>query len=315
MRRHLPLSLLGACLLALSACAPHASEDVETPPDPTLFEGPVAQGVLEHDPIHEASGIVASRRNPDVLWTHNDSGDGPRLYALTTRGEHLGVYTIEGAQARDWEDLALGPGPEPGRDYLYVGDIGDNEAQHDLKYVYRVPEPVVEARQTALDTTLTGVATITFRYPDGRFDAETLLLDPLTKDLYVVTKRSTRARVYRLAYPPSTTDVNEMEPVAHLTLAQVPNASSAGQGAVAGDIAPSGLEVLIKTYVAVYYWSRASEAASLFANPSRTLPYQTEPQGEAIGWAADGNGYFTLSEEARSIPATLYFYPRRPGAQ
>ena len=90
----------------------------------------------------------------------------------------------------------------------------------------------------------------------------------------------------------------------------VPGASSGGQGAVAGDIAPTGLEVLVKTYTSVYYWSRGSGAETRFAHPSITLPYAFEPQGEAIAWAADSSGYYTVSEEARSIPATLYFYPR-----
>ena len=308
----LNLLLLAVCLPAFFGCAAGASQDTETDAsaDTTRFGGPVAAGLIQYDPIQEASGIVASRKNPGVLWVHNDSGDAPRLFALTTSGEHLGVYILDSAAAQDWEDIALGPGPEPGQDYLYVGDIGDNEARRDLKQVYRVPEPLVEAGQTPLDTTLTGTATITLRYPDGPADAETLLLDPLTKDLYVITKRSTEVIVLRAAFPPSTTDPIEMQPTATLRLEPVPGASAGGQGAVAGDIAPSGLEVLIKTYSKVYYWSRSSGADALFASPSITLPYVPEPQGEAIGWAADGSGYFTLSEEARSIPATLYFYPR-----
>ena len=307
LRRSLLLVLFA---VGLSGCPSSEPPDADVAFDQTIFGGPEMMGLLEHNPIREASGIVASRANPDVLWTHNDSGDEPRLYAFNTRGEHLGVYTLEGAEARDWEDIALGPGPEPGQAYLYIGDIGDNYQQYEVTYVYRVPEPVVDAQQAPLDTTLADVATIRLRYPDGRYDAETLLLDPLTKDLYVITKRSTQVGVYRTAFPPSTTAVNDLEPVMQLALARVPDASSGGQGAVAGDISPSGLEVLIKTYDRVYYWSRDSTAAPLFATTPVTLPYDVEPQGEAIGWAGDGNGYFTISEEARSIPATLYFYPR-----
>ena len=85
------------------------------------FGGPVPMGVVQYDPLREASGLVASRSHPGVLWAHNDSGDDPRLYALTTSGRHLGVFTLDGAEARDWEDLAIGPGPEPGVDYLYAG--------------------------------------------------------------------------------------------------------------------------------------------------------------------------------------------------
>ena len=275
------------------------------------FGGPVSAGVVQYEPLREASGLVASRSHPGVLWAHNDSGDEPRLYALTTSGRHLGVFTLDGAEARDWEDLAIGPGPDPGVDYLYAGDIGDNESQQDLKYVYRVAEPAVDADQAPVDTILTGLSTITVRYPDGPSDAETLLVDPLTSDLYVITKRSTEVAIYRAAAPQSTSDVIDMERAGTLSLARVPAAPAAGQGAVGGDIAPSGLEVLLKTYVEVYYWKRASIAEALFARSPETLPYVPEPQGEAIAWAADESGYFTLSEEARSIPATLYFYPRQ----
>jgi hypothetical protein len=313
VKRSMLFSLLVAMLPALFGCEAGASQDGTAPPDTVRFGEPVVAGTVRHDPIQEASGLVASRKNAGVLWTHNDSGDAPRLYALTTDGAHLGVYTIDGAEARDWEDLALGPGPEPGRDYLYIGDIGDNEARHDLKYVYRVPEPVVDAAHAPVDTTLAGAAVIMLRYPAGPADAETLLLDPLTRDLYVITKRSTDVKVYRAAYPPSTTDIIEMDSVTTISLDPVLGASPDGQGAVAGDIAPSGFEVLLKTYTKVYYWSRPSGTAPLFADPPRRLPYVPEPQGEAIAWAADGSGYYTVSEEARSIPATLYFYPRLSG--
>jgi len=305
--------LFAAGMMLLWGCQVEAAQHAEVPTDTTRFGEPVALGRVAYDPIREASGIVASRTHRDVLWTHNDSGDEPRLYALTPRGEHLGVYTLAGATARDWEDIALGPGPDPGVDYLYVGDIGDNEARYDRKYVYRVPEPVVRAGQPPVDTTLTGVERITLQYPDGRADAETLLLDPLTKDLYIVTKRNTTVTVYRAAYPPSTTEAVVMEPAATLRLAPVPGLSSDGQGAVGGDVSPSGLEVLLKTYARVYYWQRASGAQPLFTPPPMTLPYIAEPQGEAIGWAADGSGYYTLSEERAGIPATVYFYPRLSG--
>jgi hypothetical protein len=100
-----------------------------TPPDAAPFGGPVSAGVVQHAPLQEASGLVASRTHPGVLWSHNDSGDGPRLFALTTSVGDLGVFTLDGAEARDWEDLAIGLGPEPGLDYLYAGNIGDNESQ------------------------------------------------------------------------------------------------------------------------------------------------------------------------------------------
>lgn len=268
------------------------------------------RGLIEAHSINEASGLVASRRNREVLWTHNDSGDGSHLYALDTRGRDLGVYTLAGIKPRDWEDIAIGPGPQPGQDYIYVADIGDNRARNDLKYIYRVLEPTVNTAKSRVEKTLQGTKRITFYYPQGNVDAETLLSDPLNGDLYVIAKRSTTVMVYRAPFPQSTSRVIMLEPVTTLTFNTVLGLGQSGQGAVGGDIALSGLEILVKTYGEVLYWSRDSGEEPLFAAAPLQVHYLLEPQGEAIAWAIDGNGYYTVSEERQGIPARLYFYPR-----
>ena len=78
---------------------------------------------LEDGAIDESSGVVASRRNPDLFWTHNDSGDGPFLYAFDLNGGKRGTWHVTGAKAFDWEDIAAGPGST-----LDIADIGDNDA-------------------------------------------------------------------------------------------------------------------------------------------------------------------------------------------
>ncbi len=259
-------------------------------------------GLIEYYNIREASGIAASRKNKDVLWTHNDSGDINRIYAFDTQGRHLGIYRIEGARSVDWEDMAVGPGPVEGQHYIYIGDIGDNSIQRKLISIYRVPEPDVYASQSPIDSTITGVETINFQYPDGSRDAETLMVDPLTKDIYVVSKMGYSVRVYLAPFPQSTTETIILDHVATLSI----------RGMVGGDISPTGLEILIKTYFNMYYWCRTpgQSLSQVFENEPVTVPYTTEPQGEAVGWASDGMGYYTISEEARSTPAHLYFYPR-----
>jgi hypothetical protein len=270
--------------------------------DDPNFGNQIDRGVIEFEEIGEASGLAASRRNPDVLWTHNDSGDEARLFALATDGRHLGVYRIAGIAARDWEDIAVGPGPVEGVSYLYIGDIGDNDAQSDLKYIYRIPEPSVDSSQSPVDSTIAGTETIAFRYPDGSRDAETLMVDPLTKDIYVVSKRESSVRVYRAPYPQSTSEPITLEHAAALNVTL----------AVGGDISPSGLEILLKTYTSVFYWCRTPSEAlwEALKREPLTVPYTPEPQGEAICWSADGMGYYTVSEELGGISAHLYFYPR-----
>lgn len=261
------------------------------------------KGLIEFYAINEASGIAASKKNINVLWIHNDSGDSARIFAINNEGEHLGVYTIENASNRDWEDIAVSPGPDANENYIYIAEIGDNLAQYDLKYIYRVPEPVVNANQLPVNVSLGNADAIKYRYPDGSRDAETIMVDPLTKDIYIVSKRENNVRVYLAAYPQSLTDTLTLQYVATLPLTQI----------VAGDISFDGKEILLKNYDYLYYWYRDLQqtvAETLTSNQYYLLLYLREPQGEAICWSYNSDGYYTVSEEVLNIQAHLYFYPR-----
>src|SRR5690242_4444205 len=102
------------------------------------FGPPTQIATIKDEAIDESSGLVASRTSPGAYWTHNDSGDGPFIYALDTRGNTLGIFRVPGATNRDWEDISQGPGPQLGRSYLYIGDIGDNDRKRADIVVYRV---------------------------------------------------------------------------------------------------------------------------------------------------------------------------------
>ncbi len=263
----------------------------------------VDMGAMEHSDIIEASGIVDSKKNDNVLWTLNDSGDLNRIFAFNTKGEHLGIYNVEGISNRDWEGMALGPGPVEGVEYLYIGEIGDNNAVYDLKYIYRVPEPDVGFNQAPIETTISGAETIAYRYPDGMRDSETLMLDPLTKDIYIVSKREFNdIRVYRMPFPQSTDTAITLEQVATISLSQL----------VGGEISSSGLEIIMKNYYTMYYWDRApgEDLSTAFNDPPIEIPYVEELQGEAVCWASDGSGYYTISEKRVDEPVHLFFYPR-----
>ena len=86
---------------------------------------PTIIATIKDNSLSESSGLSASRLTLGAYWTHNDSGDGPFIYAFDTKGATLGVFRVAGAQARDWEDMASGPGPQRGKSYLYLGDTGD----------------------------------------------------------------------------------------------------------------------------------------------------------------------------------------------
>jgi uncharacterized protein (DUF2141 family) len=128
------------------------------------------------------------------------------------------------------------------------------------------------------------------------------MVDSPSRDLYVVSKRESAVRVYRAPYPQAVGSVITLEHVATLAMTSI----------VAGDISPSGGEILLKTYTQAFHWCRSegqTVAEALLAVPV-AVPYVAEPQGEAIAWSADEAGYFTVSEEPQGIEAHVYSYPR-----
>ncbi len=145
--------------------------------------------------VDELSGIAASRRNPGVWWVHNDSGNPAAVYAVGDNGADLGTFTLTGATNVDWEDIAVGPGPAAGTNYLYVADIGNNiDPKRNAVVVYRAPSPTVVGRlRPGRWTRRSRSSRLT--YPgDATPDAESLLVDPVNGDLFVVTKECSRSR-------------------------------------------------------------------------------------------------------------------------
>jgi hypothetical protein len=265
-------------------------------PDCPSYSAAARAGLVTNPDIVEASGLAASRRNANVLWVHNDRGDTSRVFAISTTGASLATFVLAGAEASDWEDIAVGPGPIAGASYLYVGDIGDNSANSDTIEVYRVAEPAVTA--SSAEVTLSGVDRLEFRYPGGQGDnAETLLVDPTNGDLYVVTKSDTgEARVYRASPPFVPLRRTTMTLVTTLQFGSAPLLGDAS--ATGGDISPNGELIAIRSYDTAYAWRRpaGTTVEEALATPPCSLPVRAEAQGEAFGFFSDGTGYFTVSE-------------------
>jgi hypothetical protein len=269
--------------------------------------------------LEEASGLVAGRTNPGILWAHADSGTAPRLYALNAADASLvASFDLIGAANVDWEDLAVGPGLVPGENFLYIGDIGGNTSSR-ADLVYRVAEPAVDPAAGPGPHALPGTVELPFSYPDSPRDAESLMADPVSGELFIVTKPSpsdlsqvlSPTPVFRYPKPHDGTST-ALEEVAGLDFSKPPLKGSALNSyfATGGDISPSGDEILIRTYSTAFVWPRdAGESVvdALGGTPC-PVPLQTEPQGEAIGYAADGKSYFTLSEQAGQGAQPLYQY-------
>lgn len=265
-----------------------------------LYAPPVRLADLEDRAITESSGIVASRRNPGVFWTHNDSGDAPTLYAFDRKGKSKGRWRVTNAQAIDWEDIAAGPGIQPGTSDLYVGDIGDNDRKRDYVTVYRVAEPLINSDDSATanrQRATEPAEAIRLKYPDGKHDAETLLVHPLTGDLYIITKDFTSSTgVYKLKAPFSIASVNTLSRVAVIS---VPNLI--GGLITGGDISPDGTKVVLCDYLSGYEITLPVDAKGdfdrIWKEPMAKVELGPRKQGEAVCYSLDGNAILATSEK------------------
>ena len=291
-------TILVVCALFLG-CSQKKNETVAV--DEPAFAKPISAGKVKGDKIQEASGLVASIANPGLLWTHNDSGNDADLFLLNGKGEIKCTVHLGDAKNRDWEDITIGTGPEEGKNYIYIGEIGDNAAIYNSKFLYRLEEPRIAEGIT--DTTIHVVQKIEFTLSDGERDTEALAFDPLSKNFYIFSKRESEVSLYRLAAPLLT----DKTMVAERVLDKLPFTQI-----VALDISQDGTEILTKNYDHVYYWKRkpGETIEATLLSVAIELPYEQEPQGESIAFARDRSGYYTISERKKNKPQQLVFYKR-----
>lgn len=261
--------------LALGACeAPDAEE-------PALLE-------VFHEDLSESSGLATSSARPGVWFTHNDSGGDPELFAFTLDGGLLEVHPVQGARARDWEDIAAGSCPDGESPCLYIADIGDNARKRDSVQVYAVTVP-------GPGETAPVVASWDLEYPDEARNAETLLIDPRGGGRYLVTKaRSGKSRVYRLPDDPGRGTLTR---VASLRFR---GGSSSERLTTGGDWHPGGGRVVVRTYTEAWEWQvAASDREAHWKRDPRRIELPLEKQGEAIAY--DGEGRLLSTSEGQPM--------------
>jgi hypothetical protein len=256
-------------------------------------------GRVESGDLREVSGIVASRVNPGVVWLHND-GRSNQLFAVRTTGETAAILEWPNPMV-DFEDVASGPGPTPEQDYLYIGDIGDNESRRPQVRVYRALEPKVKGTGSA-GYVSAEVTDFRFTYPDGPADAEALLVDGDSGDIYIVTKEKKQARVFRAA-------ADRLKPRQAVPLEEI---ATLGIGNIsAGDISRNGRWIMVRSEKEGWLWQRTegqSVSEALSASIPKKLPVRAKsqsPNGEGICFSPEVTGYFTMSEGAHE-PVVLF---------
>jgi hypothetical protein len=248
--------------------------------------------------LDELSGLAASPSMPGVLYTHNDSGDSARFFALNSFGKEIAELQLSGVIAVDWEDIAVGPCEAS--TCVFLGDIGDNLEQRSSYAIYRTREPQLRnylgGHQAPPELELP-YDSLPFTYPNGRrHNAETLLVHPQTGDVYVITKERAglQSEVFKFPRPFTPGEMTTLLDVGPLSIPAQGDSLLTG-----GDIHPCGNQVLFRMYnraVLMRVPDDAGFEAVFSAQPIEVPSAIDEPQAEAICWGSEGRTYFTSSE-------------------
>jgi hypothetical protein len=283
-----------ACLAGCAAGEPEVAlaESAQAAAPVPAPDGPVCRVADAGDPlpveVKETSGLAQSRRDPELFWTHNDSGNDAELFALDASGRLVDRVRVAGAEIVDWEDIEAGPCEEGS--CLYVGDIGDNDAARERITIYRVPEPEADASTTE------PAAAIHARFPDGVQDTESLFLLP-SGELYVVTKgRHGPIALYRVPSPRQPDETVTLERVREL----FPQPEDEQDRVTSATASPDGRWVGIRSYRNLYLYPSAELVAGGAVEPTVVdLEPLGQEQGESVTISPDGAVWLTSESESK----------------
>ena len=213
------------------------------------FGAPSKTGKIDRDDIAESSGLAVSRTHLDTFWTHNDSGDEARFFAISSDGDDLGVVRLTGSNANDWEAMSIGQCG--GQSCLFIGDVGDNNAVRNDVEIWKIQEPTPPG--AGKETIVLGEK-LELRYPDGPMDCEAIAHDPLTGDIILIEKSwSAKAKMHRLPASAWQDDSDADVTLDYVGTIDFDTDSLTGGLVTGAAIAPSGLSLFARTYVAGFH--------------------------------------------------------------
>lgn len=296
--------------------------------------GHVTGNLLEPTRLSEISGLVASIQNPGILWAHQDSGRPTNLIALGTNGSNRGEWNLAGATNNDWEDI--GAAMVDGEPLLYIGDFGDNSARRTDLNILRIKEPLLVANGGGI-VPETDIERIQFQYPaipggeggpgvpgvPARRDAESMIVDPHSGDIYILSKRETVGRLFLLAHQQNYIGVQTLEYLGEMPAIIHDRLYGFSVSTTAADISRDGLEIIVRNYEHVLYFRRPDLSVSiadlLTGSAIEELPFfgaripGGEPKGEAICFSVSADAYFTIGERVSGATEISMFRYQRLG--
>jgi hypothetical protein len=246
-----------------------------------------------------------------VYWSHNDSGDGPNLYAIDATGQLLATFTVAGADARDWEDMSSGacvgdlapPGDVPPV-CLYLADIGDNERRRQWLTVYVVVEPRLDAGTRTIPA-----RSFRYRYPDGPDNAEAFAVLP-DGDVTIVTKGNSGTvaffRLRRDAIARATVS-GEVLTAEYAGDSGIRPDGQVGRLATGADVSPDGTTLAVRTYYEVFFFhaEKVHDVVSWRGSGKPCFLGDAESQGEAIAYL-DRDTLLLTSERGRGAAGLVH---------
>lgn len=276
-------------ILALEQAVTQAGEADNAPPAPIAYGNPNPLCNLANQKVAESSGIAASRRRPGVFWTHNDSGNSAHIYAFDTKGSDLGLFSISGAAAQDWEDIASFS--VDGKSYLLIADTGDNVARRASCSLVIVEEPELPETGQRVSGVAKLVRTVTFSCEDGAGDCEAVAVTPGGKTAYLIKK------VFGLTSPVYELPLEE-KPVGPLVAKRV--AAVPIQIVTAMDMSAEGSRCIVLTYGPAFEFTRTENEGwkDAFSRKPARIGMPLRKQEEAICYGADDRTLYVTSEGA-----------------
>jgi len=278
---------------------------------PAVAEEARLAAVITDPRLDEISGMAASRRHAGLFWVHNDSGDGPHLFAVDREGAVRAALTLDGARNQDWEDMASFE--REGRAYLLVADTGDNGGIRDRLRLLLVEEPA----GLGPDLRARPLRTIEFRWPDGPRDCEAVAVDPDGRNAWLVAKKRVPPELWRVPLDGDAGGVVVAERMGLLSGVLQPTAEDLARNPVYGryrsqitaaDISADDRRFAVLNYRTAYVYQRrdGEDWATALAREPAELVLPWLPQAEALALDPDGGSAWISSEK---LPAPLLQVP------
>ena len=248
---------------------------------------------LKKTDVVESSGLAVSNRKNKRWWTHNDSGDKARLYAINSKGKQTGRCQLKNISAADWEDIAAFV--QDGQPRLIVADCGDNLNKRKSIALHLFDEPNPDK-----DTNIKMTQSLEVTFPDSAHDCEAVAVDADRKKIILVTKAFLPlASVYELDLPERSSK-SELKPrrlvAKKVTTITLPLVSAMDMDPITGDI-------WIVNYFQAFRYRRANDEQTLSAQLS-SLPksYQLPHWRQIEAVAVDDKHRVWVTSEGKSPP-------------